>query len=108
MTGAEIYTRLKKLNIPVAYSHFPEPTPAPFVVFLIPSTNRYGSDFKNYIENHTVRIELYTEYRDESLTEMIFQLFDGYEISYEEIYIEEEKVMMSTFEFQETVKTGGQ
>lgn len=107
MTGAEIYEKLKKLNIPVAYSHFPEPTPAPFVVFLIPSTERYGSDFKNYIEDRTVRIELYTEFKDENLEEMIYQLFDGYEISYEQIYIEDEKVMMSAFEFQETVKTGG-
>ena len=79
----------------------------PFVVYLIPSTERYGSDFENYIEDRTVRIELYTEFKDESLEEMIFQLFDGYEISYEQIYIEDEKVMMSAFEFQETVKTGG-
>lgn len=71
----EIIKRLRTLKIPAAYSHFNAPPSVPFVVYLIPETERYGSDSKNMLKRSTVRIELYTDHKDTALEDKLSALF---------------------------------
>ncbi len=107
MTCEEIYGKLSTLDIPVAYSHFGKPPSVPFVVYITSGGGRYGADYKNMLERRTVRIELYTDKKDETLENSVAALFDMYELDIYESYIENQKLYQVVFEFTDLFKTGG-
>lgn len=108
MTCEEILWRLRLLEIPSAYSHFNDPPSVPFVVYSITDSERYGADYENMIERRTVHIELYTDHKNEELENAVADLFDEYEISSYETYIDEQQLYQVVFEFKDIIKlTGG-
>lgn len=107
MTCEEIYGKLSTLDIPVAYSHFGKPPSVPFVVYITSGGERYGADYKNMLERRTVRIELYTDKKDETLENSVAALFDMYELDIYESYIDNQKLYQVVFEFTDLFKTGG-
>lgn len=104
----EILKRLRRLNIPAAYSHFNKKPSIPFVVYTIPDGENYGADDMNMLQRRTVRIELYTDCKDEQLENKVADLFNTYEISRYEDYLEDQQLYMVVFEFETITKlTGG-
>lgn len=107
MKCEEIIKRLRTLKIPAAYSHFNAPPSVPFVVYLIPETERYGSDSKNMLKRSTVRIELYTDHKDTALEDKLSALFSEFELDSYENYLSDQQLYQNTFEFEMIDKTGG-
>lgn len=99
MKCSQIFNRLKQAGIPVAYSHFNEPPPVPFVVYIVTDSERYGADYKNMLKRQTIRIELYTDHKNEALEDRIANLFNEFEIDVTETYIEEQELYQVSFEF---------
>lgn len=98
MTLKEIYSKLKSLNIPVAYDHFKVPQSPPFCVYSI-SDYISGADLKNMLRTRSVRIELYTTKKSEALESQIEGLFDKYEMSKETIWVTSEEMFETIFDF---------
>lgn len=108
MTCEEILNRLRTLDIPAAYSHFNKPPSVPFVVYTTTGSERYGADYENMLERRTVRIELYTDKKDEQLEDSVADLFSEYELDIYESYIDDQQLYQVAFEFTDLFKkTGG-
>lgn len=98
MTLKEIYSKLKSLNIPVAYDHFNSAQTPPFCVYTI-SDDISGADLKNMLRNRSVRLELYTDKKNETLETEVENLFNEYEMSKETIWIQSENMFETIFSF---------
>lgn len=99
MKTADFYSLLKKLEIPVAYSHFKEETALPYCVYL-ESRNVYGDDFENKIADTQYVVELYDDYRNLELESKLEKIFDeegfSYDVDYG-IYINEAQTYMTAY-----------
>ena len=102
MTHRELGGLLKKLNIPVAYSHFRETQKPPYMVYVRTGSANIGADNGVWVKRMNYDIVLYTEKRDTALEEKIENLLDGAELFYDidEIYIDAEKVFAVTYSIQ--------
>lgn len=99
----ELVKIIEEMGIPFAYDHFAEgesPDP-PFLCYLLPRRDNFAADGKVYYKMSEVRIELYTDFKDESLEEKVTAVLDNHGIFYEqlEVWIEEEKLYEVAFEF---------
>lgn len=100
MKLSEVYTRLGTLNKPVAYLAFKSAHNPPYIVYYENGANFHGSDEKNYIKDMTVVIELYSESKDMALERQIEDLFSDVELNKsEDIWIEDENLLMIAYEF---------
>lgn len=100
MSIDDIVSRLSTItDVPLAYFKFPIATQPPFMVYLIKNEQLSGSDDKNLIRKFTCRIELYTANKDFDLQEKIEKLFDDVEIDVDTVWIDEEKLYLTAFEF---------
>lgn len=104
MRCKEIYDKLKTLGIPVAYHHFTKSPGVPFCVYFIDNRRRRGADNLNLLEQRTVRIELYTESKDEKLENKILKLFEDKELDVYEDYIDTEALYQVAIEFELIMK----
>lgn len=99
----ELVKIIEEMGIPFAYDHFAEgesPEP-PFLCYLLPGSDNFAADGRVYYKMSEVRIELYTDFKDESLEEKVTAVLDNHGIFYEqsEVWIEEEKLYEVAFEF---------
>lgn len=97
----DIKQLLEQLNIPVAYHHFNTDINPPFVVYYRNASNNYGADNKVLKKINTVYIELYTEYKDLAMEQVLEDLLDEHEIFYDvlsEDYISDEKMYQVIYE----------
>lgn len=99
----ELVKIIEEMGIPFAYDHFAEgesPAP-PFLCYLLPGSDNFAADGRVYYKMSEVRIELYTDFKDESLEEKVTAVLDNHGIFYEqsEVWIEEEKLYEVAFEF---------
>lgn len=99
-----IYNRLKTLGIPVAYSHFPNAVNPPFCCYIVTSEKLYGADNINLLRNRLVRIELYTNKKDEQLESRIEKLFYDTELEKSETYISDEQLYEVMYDFEILMK----
>lgn len=100
MTLIDVYTRLGTLNIPLAYLAFKSVQNPPYIVYYESGANFHGSDEKNYIKDMTVVIELYCENKNTQIEKSIENLFSDVELSKsEDVWIEDEQLIMVTYEF---------
>lgn len=101
----DIYTRLKQLNIPVAYRRFKEkPASIPFVLYYVDDENIYGSDYENLIRDSDINIELYTIDKSEEIERQIEELFHDFELNKTEIYIQSEDLIEILYSFTDIKK----
>ena len=99
---------LDSLGIPYAYDHFAEgesPDP-PFICYLIPGSDNFSADGKAYHKINKIHIELYTDYKDLSVENMLEDAFDAASIFYakSEVWIESEKLYEVLYSFEMEVK----
>lgn len=100
----ELVRIIEEMDIPFAYDHFAEgesPDP-PFICYLLPDSDNFAADGKVYYKISGVRIELYTDYKDPSIEQKVTAVLDEHGIFYvqNEVWIEEEKLYESAFEFE--------
>lgn len=78
-----LYSILSSLKIPVAYDHFNTEQNLPYIAFVEERSDNTFADNIVYFENSTVNIELYTEYKDESLEDDLKTLLSNYDYPYQ-------------------------
>lgn len=102
MTLTELVKGLKKLGLPVAYSHFAEghvPKP-PYVVVKGMGSDNFAADGIVYHEIEDIDIELYCDKKEPETEKKITDFLTENKIYYEkeETYIETEKMIQILFE----------
>ena len=108
MELSEIYTRLKRLNIPTAYLRFSKPQKLPFQVYYETGGEVTGSDNYNLFRRITINIELYTEKKDITLERAIEAEFRDVPLDKQgDIYLEDEDMHMVAYSFDTIQKIGG-
>ena len=107
MTLQELYTALKAIGYPVAYSHFvdtpqnPAPKP-PFIAYREAYSNDLIADNQNYVPVSNVQIELYTDRKDLASESAVQNKLKELGLPYAktETYIEDEKLFQVIYEIQ--------
>lgn len=107
MTLQELYTALKAIGYPVAYSHFedtpqnPAPNP-PFIVCREAYSNDLMADNQNYVPVSNVQIELYTDRKDPAAEAAVQNKLKELGLPYSKIetYIEDERLFQVIYETQ--------
>ena len=107
MTLQELYTALKAIGYPVAYSHFldtqqsPAPAP-PFITYREAYSNDLIADNQNYVPVSNVQIELYTDRKDPAAEAAVQNKIKelGLPYSKTETYIEDERLFQVIYEIQ--------
>ena len=101
MELSEIYTRLKRLNIPTAYLRFSKPQNLPFQVYYEAGGEVMGADTYNLFRRVNVNIELYTEKKDITLERAIETQFRDVPLEKQsDIYLEKEDMHMVLYSFE--------
>lgn len=103
MTIENIVEMLQEMNIPFAYDHFAEgesPEP-PFICYLIPGSDNFAADGKVYFKMNSVRLEVYTDFKDLSLESRVEAVLDRHDIFYNksETWIQSEKLYEVMYSF---------
>lgn len=100
MTLADIYSILQATGFPVAYSHFDEMTPTPFITYLVSYSSNFMADNKVHTKIDNLQIELYTSKKDLESESKLENLLDENEIPYQttETYINSENVFQKIYE----------
>lgn len=112
MAKTIIENLLSTIGLPFAYRQFkpykdtPVPDP-PYIIYLFNHEEGYGADLRNFIKKIEVKIELYTNSKDEVNEDKIEEILTSYEYDKEETYIDEEELYMVVYDFEIYIKNGG-
>lgn len=108
MELSEIYTRLKKVNIPTAYLRFSKPQNLPFQVYYEADGEVTGADKYNLFRRVTINIELYTEKKEITIERAIEAEFRDVPLEKQsDIYLKDEDMHMVAYSFETIQKIGG-
>lgn len=107
MTLQKLYTALKAIGYPVAYSHFedtpqnPAPNP-PFIVYREAYSSDVMADNINYVGVSNIQIELYTTKKDLAAEKRVQDKLKelGLPYSKTETYLDSEKLFQVIYEIQ--------
>jgi len=107
VTLQELYTALKAIGYPVAYSHFldtqqsPAPAP-PFITYREAYSSDVMADNLNYVGVSNIQIELYTDRKDPAAEAAVQNKLKelGLPYSKTETYIEDERLFQVIYEIQ--------
>lgn len=100
MTLAELKTILAATGIPVAYRFFGERQAPPFLCYYLYNTENVGADGGVYYEVSNVRIELYTELKNQELEKVVEAALTGFFYNKSETYINSEKIYQIIYEIE--------
>lgn len=103
MNHKELFTKLKTLNIPVAYDHFEsnKEIAPPFIVYRETSPDTFKADDITYYRPYDFEIELVTEYKDVALESRIEDLLTNNNIPYDvsgEVWDDDERIFHNYYE----------
>jgi len=104
MTQADLFTALKTIGLPVAYSFFATEQTPPFIVYQFSSSDDLFADNKNTIAANNFQVELYTATKDLVREKLLEDKLKSLELPYQklETWISEEKVYQILYEIQLT------
>lgn len=98
----DLVSGLKKMGLPVAYSHYAEGDvpKSPYIVIQGMGSNNFSADGIVYHEIEDTNIELYCDKKDQETEKKISDFLTENKIYYEktETYIESEKKIQTVFE----------
>lgn len=104
----EIYERLCRLGVPVAYMLFKKPQTPPFIVYHEQGADIKGADRYNLYRDTGIIIELYTTKKQPQLEHDLEGLFRDVELDKSpDIYVENEKLLKIEYSFSTITKIGG-
>ncbi|MHA2700093.1 hypothetical protein ACXZ8K_05130 [Streptococcus agalactiae] len=97
----DLFRVLKETKLPVAYHHFEEghrPTP-PFLVYLVTESSNLGADNWAYHKELTIQIELYTVKKDLTTETRVESLLDSHRLYFDKVetYITSEKLYQTIY-----------
>lgn len=100
MTLAELNSLLRATGYPVAYSHFNDARPVPYITYLVTFSSNFIADNKVHKKIQNVDIELYTDKKDLNAEATLEAILDANNIPYDtvETFIESEKLFQKTYE----------
>lgn len=100
MTLTELKKLLDATGYPVAYSHFNEAKPVPYICYLVTYSPNFHADNKTYHKINSVDIELYTDKKDLQAEAVLEAILDDNDLPYEpiETFIESEKLFQKIYE----------
>lgn len=97
----EIYSKLKTLDIPVAYLKFNKPQKLPFMVYFEAGGEVVGADNYNLYRRKTIKIEIYSAKKDISLERKVEELFRDTELEKDvDTYLPDEEMFMTAYSFE--------
>ena len=107
MTQAELFTALKSIGMPVAYSEFvstpesPAPPP-PFITYQFANGDDFKADNHNYVEISSFDIELYTAKKDPVTEKLVQDKLKTLRLPYSksETWIDSEKMFQVIYGIQ--------
>lgn len=99
MTLDELVKRLKEAGFDTAYKCFDHPPNIPFVAYLVPDESHWGDDTKNRLKRMSVKLELYTDRKDQKSEQIIEAFLDFAQFEKSEDYISDEELYMVVYEF---------
>ena len=102
MTLREIEELLRKTGLPVEYRAFPEKQapPLPYICYLVLENNNFAADGKVYFSTKNIRVELYTQFKNEEMERKVEEVLSSFYFQKEEIYIEKEKCYQIIYELE--------
>jgi len=102
MTQAELFAQLKTVGLPIAYSHFEDPTEPPFMCYRFTFAEDFKADNQNYAKISNFDIELYAKVKDLASEGLIESLLDSLRLPFAkaETYIGSEKLLQVIYEIQ--------
>lgn len=101
MTIEDFSKELNKIDIPSAYGVFQEEQTLPFILYDTEDTQSFHADNTTYASFENIRLELYTQFRDDDAEKKIEDLLNYNELAYEKEteYNSEQKNRKTTFYF---------
>lgn len=97
----EIYSKLKTLDVPVAYLKFNKPQKLPFIVYFEAGGRVEGADNFNLYRRKEIKIEIYSAKKDISIEEKVEKLFCDTELEKEvDTYLPDEEMFMTAYSFE--------
>lgn len=102
MTQAELYTALKSLGLPVAYSSFTTSPSPPFITYQFAYDDDFMADGYNFTEIGNFQVELYTKIKDLEAEKKVQDLFKSLYMPYRknEAWLDSEKLFQIIYEVQ--------
>lgn len=102
MTLAELYTALKTLKWPVAYSHFTTAQTPPFITYQVSHSLDFMADNQNYKSITNVQVELYTKTKDQTKEGLVETLLKTNRLPYQkvEVFLDSEELFQVIYEVQ--------
>ena len=98
----ELLAILAPVEIPWAYHHWDSPPPPPYGVYLEGPYETLYADNQNYLNVHTIRLEIYSSVRDPALDTRVEAALTAGGLTYEAdfTYLESEGLYESIFEIE--------
>lgn len=96
----EFKNLLLKMEIPIAFWEFSEPTSAPCICYIVNDTSSTFANSARVKKNLNVRVELYTKRNDYSTNKKFEKLLDDNDILYEvsSVYVSERKEVLRYYD----------
>lgn len=96
----EIEKLLRQTGFPVAYSHFKDKQPVPFITYTVTGSDNFDADNKVYFSVDSISIELYTDRKDPAAEKKVETALASLCWERTEIYIDSEKLYQITYEIE--------
>jgi len=102
LTLAELFTALKTLAWPVAYSHFTTAQTPPFITYQVSHSLDFMADNQNYHDRTNVQIELYTKTKDLTREGQVQTLLKANRLPYQktEAFLDSENLFQVIYEIR--------
>lgn len=102
MTLVELKRLLDATGFPVAYSHFNEAKPVPYITYLVTYSSNFHADNKVHKQIQNIDIELYTDKKDLLAESIVESILDENEIPYDtaETFIDSESLFQKIYEMR--------
>lgn len=100
MTMQDFEKILKSTGLPVAYRVFDEEITPPYIAYLRRYADPFPADGKNYASFNMMRVELYTDQKDEEIEAKVETALDQFGYAHEETFLQEENLYMNVYEME--------
>ena len=97
----DVHQVLKSTGYPLAFHHFEEPPPLPYMVYLTPSGVTTYADDQVYSSASHYQVELYTERKDLTAEQAVEAALAVFCWEKSQDYIAEEMMYRTVYEFEE-------
>lgn len=100
MEQIDLYEGLVNTGLPVAYHHYKNPPPLPYIIYFFKDSENFGADNKVYSKSENYLVELYSTKKDREAEAKIELFFCGADIFYDkyETFIASEKLYQVAYE----------